>query len=93
MVSGLDPAREERQGKALDDAAVSNSVTHFVYSSVGRHGNQSDDNPTNVPHFKSKFGIEQHLTPTLQRTRGYYQPHDVHHSCLPIFMETSQIIS
>lgn len=32
-----------------------------MYSSVDRGGAKSDDDPTNVPHFMSKFEIEQHL--------------------------------
>jgi uncharacterized protein YbjT (DUF2867 family) len=52
---------EERQGKALIDAAVKNSVKHFVYSSVDRGGEASADNPTNVPHFIHKHNVEQHL--------------------------------
>ncbi|KAK9371516.1 uncharacterized protein V1513DRAFT_455489 [Lipomyces chichibuensis] len=52
---------EERQGKALIDAAVKYGVSHFVYTSVDRSGERSDENPTDVPHFASKHRIEQHL--------------------------------
>ncbi|MCJ1372918.1 hypothetical protein MMC20_004144 [Loxospora ochrophaea] len=53
---------EEAQGKALVDAAVANGVKHFVYSSVDRGGpEKSDKDPTNVPHFVSKYNIEKHL--------------------------------
>lgn len=52
---------EERQGKALVDAAVKNSVKHFVYSSVDRGGEKSAQNPTDVPHFIHKHNVEQHL--------------------------------
>ena len=51
---------EERQGKALIDAALKNGVEHFVYSSVDR-GVNSDTEPTTVPHFASKYRVEQHL--------------------------------
>ena len=51
---------EERQGKALIDAALKNGVQHFVYSSVDR-GVNSDTEPTTVPHFASKYRVEQHL--------------------------------
>ncbi|KAJ1335976.1 NmrA family NAD(P)-binding protein [Microdochium nivale] len=53
---------EERQGKALVDAAIRHGVRHFVYSSVDRHGpERSPRNPTDVPHFITKHNIEQHL--------------------------------
>jgi uncharacterized protein YbjT (DUF2867 family) len=47
---------EVRQGKALADAAKAAGVAHFVYSSVG---NANRD--TGIPHFESKWEIEQHL--------------------------------
>ncbi|KAE8353405.1 hypothetical protein BDV28DRAFT_133273 [Aspergillus coremiiformis] len=52
---------EERQGKALIDEAIKQHVQHFVQSSVDRGGDASTDNPTNVPHFITKYNIEQHL--------------------------------
>lgn len=61
MVSGFDPAEEERQGRQLIDAAIQNGVRHFVLSSVDRHGSRSDENETNVPHFQSKFRLEKYL--------------------------------
>jgi uncharacterized protein YbjT (DUF2867 family) len=62
MGGGATPQSEERQGKALIDAALSNNVSHFVYTSADRGGSpKSDSNPTYVPHFISKHNIEQHL--------------------------------
>ncbi len=58
---GASPEIEERQGKALVDAALAHDAKHFVYASVERHGARSDTDPTNVPHFISKFNIEKHL--------------------------------
>jgi len=52
---------EEKQGFALVDAAVASGVSHFVYTSVDRGGPNSDNDPTNVPHFISKYRIEEHL--------------------------------
>ena len=43
------------------DAAIQHGVNHFVYSSVDRGGPRSDDDPTDVPHFASKYRIERHL--------------------------------
>jgi uncharacterized protein YbjT (DUF2867 family) len=47
---------EERQGKALADAAKQAGVEHFVYSSVG-----GAERSTGVPHFESKWRIEEHV--------------------------------
>ncbi|MEU6420501.1 NmrA/HSCARG family protein [Streptomyces spiralis] len=47
---------EERQGRAVADAAVRAGVRHFVYSSVG-----GADRDTRVPHFESKLRVEQYL--------------------------------
>jgi uncharacterized protein YbjT (DUF2867 family) len=54
METGYD--REVRQGKDLADAAKSAGVKHFVYSSV-----VSADRQTGLPHFESKWAIEQHI--------------------------------
>ena len=54
-------ASEEKQGKALVDAAIAYGTKHFVYSSVDRGGDKSIDTPTDVPHFISKHNIEKHL--------------------------------
>jgi uncharacterized protein YbjT (DUF2867 family) len=47
---------EVRQGKNLIEAARQQAVSHFIYSSVG-----AADQKTGIPHFESKFQIEQHL--------------------------------
>ena len=47
---------EVRQGINLADAAKRSRSSHFVYTSVG-----SADQQTGIPHFDSKFRIEQHL--------------------------------
>lgn len=54
MFGGIE--MEIQQGKAFADAAKKAGVKHFVYSSVGSaHLN------TGIPHFESKFKIEQHI--------------------------------
>ena len=50
---------EVRQGIALIDAAHASEIDHFVYSSVG-----SADQNTKIPHFDSKWKIEEHLRGT-----------------------------
>ncbi|CAG8127781.1 unnamed protein product [Penicillium salamii] len=52
---------EKRQGIALIDESIKQNVEFFVYSSVDRHGTDSDHNPTPVPHFIHKHEIEVHL--------------------------------
>jgi len=62
MGKGVSYDGEVKQGKDLVDAAVQEGVTHFVYSSVDRGGNaRSPSTRTPIPHFQSKFEIEQHL--------------------------------
>lgn len=56
-----DSQGQENRGKALVDAAIANNTEHFVYTSVDRHGSDSDLNVTDVPHFISKADIEKHL--------------------------------
>lgn len=51
--------KEIREGINLADAAKRSRVSHFVYSSVG-----SADRKTGIPHFDSKFQIEEHLRGT-----------------------------
>jgi uncharacterized protein YbjT (DUF2867 family) len=47
---------EIRQGINLVEAARQQAVSHFVYSSV-----ESADKNTGIPHFDSKFRIEEHV--------------------------------
>ena len=89
MVSGFNPAREEVQGKGLIDQALANGVQHFVYSSVDRHGAQSDTNETNVPHFQSKFRIEEHLRQQVENLNHTTATSPMTYTILrlPVFME------
>lgn len=50
---------EVRQGIALIDAAHGSETSHYIYSSVG-----SADQNTGIPHFDSKWQIEEHLRGT-----------------------------
>jgi uncharacterized protein YbjT (DUF2867 family) len=51
---GLDD--EVAQGKTLGEAAKAAGVSHYVYSSAG-----AAERGTGIPHFESKWLIEQHL--------------------------------
>lgn len=54
--------REEAQAKALTSAAVAAGVEHIVFTSTDRGGQTaSEGNPTTVPHFASKFRIENDI--------------------------------
>jgi uncharacterized protein YbjT (DUF2867 family) len=50
---------EVEQGIHLADAANRSRINHFIYSSVG-----SANRHTGIPHFETKFQIEQHLMGT-----------------------------
>ncbi|WVQ98674.1 hypothetical protein IAU59_005805 [Kwoniella sp. CBS 9459] len=61
-VQDVRDALEVKQGIALIDQAIKEGVSHFVYSSVDRGGEErSWENPTEIPHFKTKHLIEHHL--------------------------------
>lgn len=47
---------EVRQGKVLADAASRSDITHYLYTSVG-----GAERKTGVPHFDSKWEIEEHV--------------------------------
>jgi uncharacterized protein YbjT (DUF2867 family) len=47
---------ETRRGKLMADIAKENKVEHLVYSSVA-----NADKNTGIPHFESKYKIEQHI--------------------------------
>ncbi|KAE8449272.1 hypothetical protein EG329_008439 [Mollisiaceae sp. DMI_Dod_QoI] len=55
---------EEVNGKAFIDASLEHGVRHFVYTSVDRHGSDSDANDTDVPHFWRKANVEKYLRET-----------------------------
>ncbi len=50
------PKEETRQGTVAVDAAKAAGVPWLVYSSVG-----DADRKTGIPHFESKFAVEEHL--------------------------------
>jgi uncharacterized protein YbjT (DUF2867 family) len=53
---------EIRQGKGVADAAKRSRISHFVYTSVA-----AADQRTGIPHFDSKFQIEEHIRGTGMR--------------------------
>lgn len=65
---------EEIQGKAFVDAAISHGVEHFVYTSVDRHGSDSDTQDTDVPHFITKAHVEKYLKEQSQMSWTILRP-------------------
>lgn len=53
---GTDTATEVRQGVSLVDAAAGAGVGHIVFTSAAHA-----DRATGVPHYDSKYAVEQHL--------------------------------
>jgi uncharacterized protein YbjT (DUF2867 family) len=63
------PESEERQSKALVDAALQHDVKHLVYTSVDRHGVRSDSDGTNLPQFACKLRCEKYLQEKCARSK------------------------
>jgi uncharacterized protein YbjT (DUF2867 family) len=60
---------EVKQGKELVDQSIKEGVTHFVYSSVDRGGDEKSwTTPTDVKHFVTKHEIELHLRDTVDKS-------------------------
>lgn len=71
MKSGTEEA-EEKQGKALIDAALDAGVKHFVQTSVDRGGDEKSwSDPTDVAHFVSKHNIELYLRERAGNTMSW----------------------
>jgi uncharacterized protein YbjT (DUF2867 family) len=51
---------ETRRGKMMADIAKEKKVAHLVYSSVINTDKNTDKN-TGIPHFESKYKVEQHI--------------------------------
>lgn len=65
----LEANAEVKQGVSLVDEAIKAGVTHFVYSSVDRGGEErSWADMTDVPHFRTKAFIENHLRDATKGT-------------------------
>ncbi|KAK1759794.1 NAD(P)-binding protein [Echria macrotheca] len=60
---------EIAQGKALIDGAIGAGVSHFVYSSVERGGDdESWAAGTPIPHFQTKLEIERYLRSATEKS-------------------------
>lgn len=84
------PDTEERQGKAVADAAARSGVAHLVYSSVG-----GAERSSGVPHFDSKWNVEQHiqrlgLPATVLRPAMFF---DVFHDISPRLVDGQLVLA
>lgn len=62
VFSYTNPPNEVPQATALIDASLKAGVSHFVFSSVERGGDEKSwTNPTQIPHFAEKHEIELYL--------------------------------
>ncbi|KAF7846358.1 hypothetical protein BT93_L4503 [Corymbia citriodora subsp. variegata] len=64
--------KEEARGKALTHAAVQAGASHIVFTATERGGQEKSENdPTEVPHFASKFRIEQDIKAAAAASHGH----------------------
>jgi uncharacterized protein YbjT (DUF2867 family) len=77
----MNAVREEAEGKAMTAAALAAGVQHIVFTATDR-GVDSDHDGTPVPHFASKYAIEQDIMEksnqkgtswTFLRPAGFYE--------------------
>ncbi|WRT69319.1 uncharacterized protein IL334_006303 [Kwoniella shivajii] len=69
--ASAEKSHEVKQGYEWIDECIKNHVEHFVYSSTDRGGEKrSWENPTPIPHFKTKYLIEQHLFHSIETTKS-----------------------
>ncbi|KAL8644321.1 MAG: hypothetical protein Q9210_007311 [Variospora velana] len=62
---------EEEQGKALVKAAFEANVKHIIFTTTDRGGQEKSDNdPTYVPHFISKYNVEQDIMQRAEKSNG-----------------------
>ena len=53
----------------MDAAVAHGRFKQFVYTSADRGGFKSNSNPTNIPHFISKYHVEKHLVEQAKSAR------------------------
>lgn len=63
-------AGEAEHGKQFVDESIKAGVRHIVVTGVDRGGDDSDSDPTNVPHFKAKWEYETHLRERAEASGG-----------------------
>jgi uncharacterized protein YbjT (DUF2867 family) len=64
--------KEEKQGADLTRAAVEAGTSHIIFTSTERGGqDQSENDPTEVPHFASKYRTEQDIKSAVASSNGH----------------------
>ncbi|KAI4283419.1 MAG: hypothetical protein L6R35_005183 [Caloplaca aegaea] len=62
---------EEEQGKAIVKAAFEANVKHIIFTATDRGGQEkSDKDPTYIPHFMSKYNVEQDIMQRAEESNG-----------------------
>ena len=80
---------EERQGRAVADAAARAGVAHLVYSSVG-----GAERSSGIPHFDSKWNVERHIA-TLGLPATVLRPvmfHECFHDISPRVVDDGLVL-
>lgn len=67
----MNHVKEEKDGKAMTAAATAAGVKHIVFTGADR-GKNSETDPTNIPHFASKFNIEKDIEEKAKSGRLTY---------------------
>jgi uncharacterized protein YbjT (DUF2867 family) len=63
--------KEEKQGKDLTRASVAAGVSHIIFTSTDRGGQEKSENhASEVPHFASKYRIEQDIKKAAAASNG-----------------------
>ncbi|KAK3109644.1 hypothetical protein LTR53_016881 [Teratosphaeriaceae sp. CCFEE 6253] len=66
----MNATKEEAQGKAMTKAAFEAGIKHIVFTATERGGQvKSETTPTSVPHFRSKYNIEQDIKQRCQESK------------------------
>jgi uncharacterized protein YbjT (DUF2867 family) len=71
VTNPMNHVREEAQGIAMTKAAMESGVRHIVFTATDR-GAGSDNNPTIVPHFASKYAIEKDIVSRSEKSGATY---------------------
>ncbi|PVI01183.1 NAD(P)-binding protein [Periconia macrospinosa] len=69
VTNPMDAKKEEAQGKAMTKAAIDAGIKHIVFTATDR-GKNSDEDPTTVPHFASKFKVEKDIVEKSKQSGG-----------------------
>ncbi|EMC96959.1 hypothetical protein BAUCODRAFT_138352 [Baudoinia panamericana UAMH 10762] len=73
MTMPMNPVKEEQEGKAMARAALEAGVKHIIFTATDRGGQEkSEQNPTDIAHFRSKFEIEREIAAQVKKYDATY---------------------